>query len=82
MDLDNPIQSNDRESIKRIYHPRTTGVIVNKNQAHWVAFRYHNNHIWLLDSMRRPERYTEQSYILYLRTYRHAFAVVNEGDLA
>ena len=82
LDLDNPIQSHDRQSIARIYHRRTAGVIVNKNQTHWVAFRYHNNRIWLLDSQRRPELYTEPAYILYLRTYRHAFAVVNEGDIA
>ena len=82
MDLDNPIRSHDRESVARIFQRRTAGIIVNKEQSHWVTFRYYNNHIWLLDSLKRPERYTEAGYTLYLRRYRHAFAVVNEGDLA
>ena len=82
MDLNNPIQSHSPDSVARIYAHRTTGVIVNLNQAHWVAFRYYNNHIWLLDSLRRPVQYTLAGFTMYLRTYRHAFAVVNEGDVA
>ena len=71
-DATNPIQI---ETASRIYDPQVCGIIVNKDEAHWVTFRLVDNHIWLLDSELEPQIYTFPQYLEFLKRYRNAFAI-------
>ena len=75
LDLDNPIQSALEASCHRISLQEPPGVVVNKDNLHWVAFVAMDTHIWLLDSQARPERYTFEAYRAYIATYHNAFAI-------
>ena len=79
LDLDNPILAHRNPN--RIYERRTAGIVVNQNQEHGVTLKFHNNHIWLLDSMHRPTRLTFEAYLAFLVSYRRAYALLNEGAL-
>ena len=46
-----------------------------KAQAHWVAIRVLNGHLWLLDSEHHPSVITFDELLAYVATYRHAFLV-------
>ena len=75
LDLDNPVQP-AATSARRVFDADTLGVIVNKDQVHWVAFKAVSGQIWLLDSqMRGPELYDFPRYQAFLLTYRHAFCL-------
>ena len=78
LDLDSPVQS-DPTSAARIYASNCLGVIVNKHQSHWVAFKIQNNQLWLLDSCEEPLQMSFQEYVEVLRAYRNAFAVIDDA---
>jgi hypothetical protein len=72
LDLDNPIQPNE-VSAHRIRDENAHGVIVNKDQTHWVTFKATGEQLWLLDSELEPAPYTFEEYLRFLKRYRHAF---------
>ena len=74
-----PIQPTRRDA-QRIYNENVLGVVVNLNQTHWVAFKYVDNTIWLLNSETAPTPYTFPQYLAYIKRYRHAFALENPND--
>ena len=74
LDLDNPILPGT-ESLNRIFEQDVCGIIVNKNQHHWVTFKLLHETIWLLDSQGEPEPYTFTQYSAYLAFYNRAYAV-------
>ena len=78
LDLNKPIQPT-HESGLRIYEEDTLGVVVNKQQSHWVTFKIEHGEIWLLDSEAEPARYSYEKYIAFLKMYRNAFALVDES---
>ena len=78
LDLDNPVQPT-QDSGLRIYEEDTLGVVVNKQQSHWVTFKIEHGEIWLLDSEAEPARYSYDKYIAFLKVYRNAFALVDES---
>ena len=81
LDLDNPIRPDDNASLFRIFYPETMGIVVNKEQSHWVAIKLINSAIWLLDSTEEPELKSFDAYREYLQTegYR-SFALVTHFD--
>ena len=78
LDLNKPIQPT-HESGLRIYEEDTLGVVVNKQQSHWVTFKIEHGEIWLLDSGAEPVCYSYEKYIAFLEMYRNAFALVDES---
>ena len=72
LDLDNPVLPNEN-SARRIFGMDTVGLIVNKEQSHWVAFKIFAGQIWLLDSTCEPEPFTFQEYLAFLRRYPNAY---------
>ena len=75
LDLDNPVHWNDL-SAARIRDARTFGVIVNKDQARWVAFKRSTDRIWLLDSVADgPIEYTFEEYQDFLKEFKDAFCL-------
>ena len=78
VDLNNPIQAT-QASAARIYDPNTLGVILNKNQAHWITFKMSGGTIWLLDSCGEPEVCSFPKFLEYLHVYRNAFAVMDQS---
>ena len=71
-DATNPVQI---ETARRIYDPQVCGIVVNKENVHWVTFRFLDNHIWLLNSELEPQIYTFPQYLQFLKRYRNAFAI-------
>ena len=59
----------------RIYQDDVLGIVINKNQNHWMSFRMENDQIWNLDSLHQLRRVNYEEYVATLREYRHAFAV-------
>ena len=81
LDLDNPIQHH-QESALRIYEHDTLGIVANRANAQWFAYKHVNGEIWLLDSMVAPHTVTFDGYKAALRTYTGAFAVVELPRMA
>ena len=81
LDLDNPIQP-QQPSALRIFAPDTLGVVVNRGNVHWFAYKSINGEIWVLDSMKDPHTVTFDGYKDALRTYTGAFAVVRLPRMA
>lgn len=79
LDLDNPVLAH--RNAERIYDPRTAEIIVNEDMLHCVTLKFHNNHIWLLDSMRRPTRLTYEEYLAFLRRWQRSYALLNDGHV-
>ena len=59
----------------RIYQDDVLGIVINKNQNHWMSFRMENDQIWNLDSLHQLRRVNYEEYVATLREYRHACAV-------
>ena len=74
MDLDKPLQP-EEDNLQRIYDDDVVGIVVNKSQLHWVAFKVVEQHIWLLDSQLAPRSTTFQAFLEYVRFYRNAFLI-------
>ena len=75
LDLDNPIQP-QQPSALRIFAPDTLGVVVNRANVHWFAYKNINGEIWVPDSMLDPHTVTFDGYTDALRTYAGAFVVM------
>ena len=81
LDLDNPIQP-QQHSVRRIFAPETLGIVVNRQNVHWLAYNNISGEIWLLDSMLSPDTVTLDTYSDALRTYAGAFVVVQLPTMA
>ena len=66
LDVTNPVQP---EHANRIYDPNVAGIVVNLAGTHWVAFRYVDTHIWLLDSRYEPRHCTFDEFTAFLVQY-------------
>ena len=75
LDVDNPIHVDDERDPGRLFGEEVKGVVVNKQQSHWIAFRFENGKIWLLDSTDTPQVYTYPEYVAFRKNYRQAFVV-------
>jgi hypothetical protein len=62
-------------SLREIYDDDVLGVIVNKNNTHWVSFKCVSGVLWLLDSQQAPEPYTFSEYTRFLAEYPNAFSL-------
>ena len=49
LDVNRPFLPTEESALK-VFSPDVVGVLVNQNNAHWVAVRVHEGQIWLLDS--------------------------------
>ena len=58
-----------------IHAPEIMGAISNICNQHWVAFIAVENMIWRLDSLRKPEQMTEESYHAHLREHGQTYPV-------
>jgi predicted phosphatase len=47
------------------------GAVVNINGEHWVALRWLRNSVWLLDSLKTPQRLTWSQYENYISEHHH-----------
>jgi hypothetical protein len=79
LDVNNPLRTT-LPSARRIFADQTVGVLVNKDQVHWVAFKCVAGEIWLLDSEQQPLLYSFGEYMAFLQVFRHAFCILREGD--
>ena len=74
LNLDEPIQDN-ADSLQRIYSDTVLGIVVNVDNAHWVAFRRIDDQIWFLDSEKEPVKQTFAQYKAFVRKHRNKFAI-------
>ena len=52
------------------------GLVQNRDNAHWVAYRFFNNSIFRIDSTTRsPEQLTDQAFLHDLARYPNTFAI-------
>ena len=74
----------DRVRWEMVLQPVTTkheleaavGLVQNRDNAHWVAYRFFNNTIFRLDSLARaPEQLTDQAFLQELRRFPNTFAI-------
>ena len=59
LDVDNPVQPEGDDPM-RIYEDDVLGIVINKDQNHWMSFRVEAGQIWHLDSIHHPRRDTSQ----------------------
>ena len=74
LDVNRPILPGT-ESLNRIYDQDVCGILVNKNQHHWVTFKLVDETIWFLDSQGEPEPYSFAQYSGYLAFYGPSYAI-------
>ena len=79
LNLDRPLQPT-QESLMRINQDNVHGVIVNKQQQHWVAFRILQDHLWFLDSQDKPKIVSFAWFLQYVEEYRQAFLIQHTSD--
>ena len=74
----------DRVRWEMVLQPVTTkheleaamGLVQNRDNAHWVAYRFFNDTIFRLDSLARaPEQLTDQAFLQDLRRFPNTFAI-------
>ena len=53
----------------------SVGVIVNIDNKHWVALRWLQGAVWLLDSQDEPRKLTWNGYVHFVRLSRNAFRI-------
>jgi hypothetical protein len=53
----------------------SVGAIVNVDNRHWVALRWVQGSVWLLDSMDEPRQLTWNGYVYFVRLNRNAFRI-------
>ena len=75
MDVDNPVQPEGDDPMRIYNKDEVLGIVINKDQNHWMSFRVEAGQIWHLDSIHRPRRVGYEEYVATLRQYRHAFAL-------
>ena len=62
-----------------IDHPQCWGIVVNVNNAHWVAMVKHNGRKWWVDSMSQPQEISHAAYLEKLASPNLIpFAVVDD----
>ena len=70
LEVNDPVQPTPA-SVARMKNRDSLGLVVNKDNQHWVAFRYENDgSLWLLDSQGDPEVVNETYLIKFLQRYR------------
>ena len=74
LDLDNPLQPRE-DNLLRIYADNVHGLVLNKLNRHWVAFRLVDGSFWRLDSQLQPEVVTLEHLSEQIARYRNAFLV-------
>jgi hypothetical protein len=74
LDLDNPLQPRE-DNLLRIYADNVHGLVLNKLNRHWVAFRVVDGSFWRLDSQLQPEVVTLEHLSEQIARYRNAFLV-------
>ncbi len=52
------------------------GAVVNLNNEHWVALRWIDGAVRLLDSMGEPESFSWSEYLKYIAEHRSAYPIV------
>ena len=60
----------------RIFSEDVAAVIVNMDNRHWVALKVVNHEIWILDSTRKPEVLSQDSYQAFLLDYPTAYPLM------
>ena len=66
---------------EQLKSPDCAGAVVNiQAKHHWVAVRYFENELWLLDSQKEPELLSPAQYRLYIKRHRDAFPVFRVKD--
>ena len=67
----------------RIYSPSVIGAIVNKQNVHWVAIRFIEGKLFLLDSQRgRPIMMSERDYRYFVKKHEYAYCLELADDMS
>jgi len=67
----------------RIFSPSVMGAIVNKQNIHWVAIRFIEGKLYLLDSQRgRPILMSEREYRHFVKTHVGSFCIERAEDMS
>ena len=77
LDVNRPFLPTEESALK-VFSPDVVGVLVNQNNAHWVAVRVHEGDIWMLDSMRTaPRKLSLQDFRALILTYARVYPIVS-----
>ena len=67
----------------RIYSPYVLGALVNKQNVHWVAIRFIDGILYLLDSQRgRPEAMSERDFRYFVKKHENAYCLERADDMS
>ena len=67
----------------RIYSSSVVGAFVNVENWHWVALRYVEGKLYLLDSLRgRPIAMSEREYRVYVKKHPHSYCIERAQDMS
>ena len=65
-----------RESPDIIYNQAVVGAVVNLNNQHWVAIKFRDGALWLLDSGNQGAvYYSYPMYLAYVQEHRHSYPI-------
>ena len=78
MDTDNPVQPTP-ESVARLRTATALGLVVNIENAHWVAFHVEGHDVWLLDSQLEPVQNNFDEVVEFLRRHPQAFLIEDQN---
>lgn len=59
----------------RLFDEDILGAVVNQGNAHWVALKYVDHCVWLLDSLDGPQLLSNDEYLAFVLLYASAFPV-------
>ena len=75
LDLNSPVLQIELSKMC-IFAPNVCGIIVNKQQRHWVTIKEVEGDLWLLDSQELPVKLTYEAYLEFLSIYGPAFPLL------
>ena len=67
----------------RIYQDDVLGIVINKNQNHWMSFRMENDQIWNPDSLHQPrrgfaKRNTKRRWMFYQNALSNTYFFISQ----
>ena len=64
-----------KQNVNKLMEENIVGAICNKNNQHWIAFKYVDGAVWLLDSVSRPQRLSHESYVRFVNDFPYTYPI-------